>query len=60
MGLRRITPTQILQLIALCPKPVDQGDGTFLLRGFVDNRDLGVVRAVDGVIVTVLDFSEPG
>jgi len=60
MALRRISPTHVLQVIALCLQPVDQGDGTFLFRAFVDNRDLGVVRAIDGVIVTVLDFSEPG
>ena len=59
MALRRISANQVLQVIALCPQPVDQGEGTYLFRAFVDTRDLGVVRAVDGVIVTVLDFSEP-
>jgi hypothetical protein len=60
MALRGISASHVLQVIALCPQPVDQGDGTFLFRAFVDNRNLGVVRTVDGVIVTVLDFSEPG
>jgi Domain of unknown function (DUF4258) len=60
MRLRGISASDVLEVIALCPQPVDQGDGRFLFRAFVDNRDLGVVRAVDGVIVTVLDFSEPG
>ena len=60
MALRQVSATHVLQVIALGPQPVDQGDGTFLFRAFVDNRDLGVVRSVDGVIVTVLDFSESG
>jgi len=56
MILRNVSGRQISALLVLCPHPVDQGDGTCLYRAFVDNRNLGVVRALDGVIVTVLDF----
>jgi hypothetical protein len=41
-------------------RPLDQGDGTLLYRAFVDHRNLGVVRAPDGIIVTVLDFDRSG
>jgi len=47
--------TQVSATIVLCPTPMDQGDGTYPYRAFVDNRNLGVVRARDGTIV-VLDF----
>ena len=56
MVLRDVSPAEISAVIVLCPRPVDQGDGTRLYRAFVDNRNLGVVRAHDGIIVTVLDF----
>jgi hypothetical protein len=56
MTLRGVSAAQVSATIVLCPAPVDQGDGTYLYRAFVDNRNLGVVRARDGVIVTVLDF----
>lgn len=57
MRLRGISAEDVLQVIALCPSPADQGDGTLLFRAFVDGRPLGVVRASDATIVTVLDFS---
>jgi hypothetical protein len=56
MRLRGVSAAQVTATIALCPAPVDQGDGTFLYHAFVDNRNLGVVRAHDGTIVAVLDF----
>jgi hypothetical protein len=56
MTLRDVSAAQVSATIVLCPTPVDQGDGTYLYRAFVDNRNLGVVRAHDGTIVTVLDF----
>lgn len=56
MTLRGVSTAQVSATIVLCPAPVDQGDGTYLYRAFVDNRNLGVVRARDGIIVTVLDF----
>lgn len=56
MILRNVSGRQVSAILVLCPRPVDQGDGTRLYRAFVDNRNLGVVRALDGLIVTVLDF----
>jgi hypothetical protein len=56
MTLRDVDAGQVNAILVLCPQPVDHGDGTRLYRAFVSNRDLGVVRALDGVIVTVLDF----
>jgi len=53
---RNVSGRQVSAIPALCPRPIDQGDGTRLYRAFVDNRNLGVVRALDGIIVTVLDF----
>jgi hypothetical protein len=52
---RDVSAAQVSATIVLCPTPMDQGDGTYLYRAFVDNRNLGVVRARDGTIV-VLDF----
>ena len=60
MILRDVNAAQVSAVIVLCPRPVDQGDGTRLYRAFVDNRNLGVVRAHDGIIVTVLDFDRSG
>ena len=56
MILRNVSAGQVSAILALCPRPTDQGDGTRLYRAFVANRNLGVVRARDGIIVTVLDF----
>jgi hypothetical protein len=56
MILRGVSGREVSAILVLCPRPIDQGDGTRLYRAFVDNRSLGVVRALDGVIVTVLDF----
>lgn len=56
MTLRNVSGRQVSAILVLCSRPVDQGDGSRLHRAFVDNRNLGVVRARDGVIVTVLDF----
>lgn len=56
MILRNVSAGQISAILVLCPRPIDQGDGTRLFRAFVGNRNLGVVRALDGTIVTVLDF----
>ncbi|WP_217923634.1 DUF4258 domain-containing protein [Miltoncostaea oceani] len=60
MILRNVSGRQIAAILVLCSRPIDQGDGTRLYRAFVDNRNLGVVRAHDGVIVTVLDFDGSG
>ena len=60
MILRNVSGRQVSAIIVLCPRPVDQGDGTHLYQAFVGNRNLGVVRALDGVIVTVLDFDGSG
>ena len=60
MILRDVSAAQVSAVIVLCPRPTDQGDGTRLYRAFVDNRNLGVVRARDGIIVTVLDFDRSG
>lgn len=56
MILREVSVVQISAIMVLSPRPLEQGDGTRLYRAFVDNRNLGVVRALDGTIVTVLDF----
>ena len=56
MMLRNVSGQQVSAILVLCPRSIDQGDGTYLYQAFVDNRNLGVVRALDGVIVTVLDF----
>ncbi len=56
MTLRNVSAAQVSAILVLCPRPIDQGDGTRLFRAFVGNRNLGVVRALDGTIVTVLDF----
>ena len=60
MLLRDVSAGQVGAVIALCPRPLDQGDGTRLYRAFLDNRNLGVVRAANGIIVTVLDFDRSG
>jgi hypothetical protein len=60
MILRDVSTAQVNAVIVLCSRPRDQGDGTLLYRAFVDNRNLGVVRALDGTIVTVLDFDRSG
>lgn len=60
MILRDVSAAQVSSVIVLCPRPIDQSDGTRLYRAFVDNRSLGVVRALDGIIVTVLDFDRSG
>jgi hypothetical protein len=60
MILRNVSAEQVSAILVLCPRPIDQGDGTRLYRAFVDNRNLGVVRALDGIIVTVLDFDGSG
>jgi hypothetical protein len=60
MILRDVSAAQVTAVIVLCPRPIDQGDGTRLYRAFVDNRNLGVVRARDGIIVTVLDVDRSG
>jgi hypothetical protein len=60
MILRSVSGRQVSAVLVLCPRPIDQGDGTRLYRAFVDNRNLGVVRAPDGVIVTVLEFDGSG
>lgn len=59
MRQRAVTADEIIAVIALCPVPIDQGDGTFLFRARTGSRQLGVVRASDGVIVTVLDYDRP-
>jgi hypothetical protein len=56
MILRNVSGRQVSAILVLCPRPIDRGDGTRLYRAFLDNRNLGVVRARDGIIVTVLDF----
>jgi hypothetical protein len=60
MVLRNVSAGQVNAILVLCPRPTDQGDGTHLYRAFVDNRNLGVVRALDGTVVTVLDFDRSG
>lgn len=60
MILRGVSAPQVSAILMLCQRPVDQGDGTRLYRAFVDKRNLGVVRASDGTIVTVLDFDRSG
>jgi hypothetical protein len=57
--LRNVSGRQVNAILVLCPLPIDQGDGTHFYRAFVDNRNPGVVRALYGVIVTVLDFDAP-
>ncbi|MFN8124009.1 MAG: DUF4258 domain-containing protein [Thermoleophilia bacterium] len=57
MRLRSISVEEVLQVIALCPKPKQQSDGTLFFEAWVGGRPLGVVRALDATIVTVLDFS---
>lgn len=57
MRLRSISAEEVLQVIALCPKPKDQSDGALLFEALVGGLPLGVVRAPDATIVTVLDFS---
>lgn len=57
MRLRSISAEDVLQVITLCPEPKRQSDGTLLFEAWVGDRPLGVVRALDATIVTVLDFS---
>jgi hypothetical protein len=56
MILRDVGAAQVRAILVLCPRLIGQGDGTRLFRAFVSNGNLGVVRALDGTIVTVLDF----
>ena len=56
MILRNVSAAQVSAILVLCPRPIEQRDGSRLYRAFVGNRNLGVVRAIDGIIVTVLDF----
>lgn len=60
MILRHVTPGRSARFSSSALARSIKGMERACTGPFVDNRNLGVVRALDGVIVTVLDFDGSG